>query len=135
MANGNGAEIRGEGAHMPEVRRSHVHLIGLRDVQDLVRGRLSASVSNILITGESGTGKEIVARYLHEHSPRGGRTFMAINCGAIPHELVESELFGHVRGAFTGADVAKEGLFEAARGGTVFLDEVAEMAVDVQAKL
>ena len=98
--------------------------------------RRAASVdANVLILGESGAGKEVVARATHDNSSRQGRPFVAINCGAIPRELMEAELFGHERGAFTGAQFSREGLLEAADGGTLFLDEVGELCVPLQAKL
>ena len=97
--------------------------------------RVASSGTTILITGESGTGKEVVAHLLHEGSPRAGRPFVAINCAALPDQLLESELFGHERGAFTGATSAKIGRIEQAAGGTLFLDEIAEMTPLVQAKL
>ncbi len=91
--------------------------------------------STILITGESGTGKELVARAIHEQSLRNGHRFVAVNCGAMPEALLESELFGHMRGAFTGADANKKGLIEVADQGTIFLDEIGEMSATMQVKL
>ena len=96
---------------------------------------VAATTSTILVTGESGTGKELVARAIHYNSPRRERPFVALNCGALPETLLESELFGHMRGAFTGAAVHKKGLIEVAEHGTVFLDEIAEMTPMVQVKL
>jgi len=96
---------------------------------------VAATNSTILVTGESGTGKELVARAIHFNSLRRDRPFVALNCGALPETLLESELFGHMRGAFTGAEANKKGLLEVAEGGTVFLDEIAEMTPLVQVKL
>jgi two-component system response regulator PilR (NtrC family) len=100
-----------------------------------VISKVANVAGTVLITGESGTGKELVARTLHRHSDRAAKPFMAINCGAIPEQLLESELFGHVKGAFTGAIANKAGLFEVAHGGTLLLDEVAEMSLALQVKL
>ena len=97
--------------------------------------QVAATPTTVLITGETGVGKEIVARAIHELSPRREKLLVAINCAAIPAELLESELFGHVRGAFTGAQAAREGKFELADGGTLFLDEIGDMAPALQAKL
>jgi two-component system nitrogen regulation response regulator GlnG len=106
-------------------------------MQDLFRaiGRLSHSHVTVLITGESGTGKELVARALHEHSPRKGKPFIAINTAAIPKDLLESELFGHERGSFTGAAATRQGRFQQAEGGTLFLDEIGDMPPDLQVRL
>ena len=98
-------------------------------------GRLSRSSVTVLITGESGTGKELVARALHDHSPRSGKPFIALNTSAIPGELLESELFGHERGSFTGADAQRRGRFEQADGGTLFLDEIGDMPAQMQTRL
>ncbi len=97
--------------------------------------QISATKTNVLITGESGTGKELIARAIHDHSDRKDRPFVVVNCGGIPDTLMESEFFGHVRGAFTGAVVDKKGLFEAANHGTIFLDEIGELSPMLQVKL
>jgi len=98
-------------------------------------GLAAPSKGRVLVTGESGTGKELIARALHQQSQRADRPFIKLNCAAIPGELIESELFGHERGAFTGAHQARKGKFELAHGGTLFLDEIGDMRLDVQAKL
>src|SRR6185312_8096245 len=95
-------------------------------------GRLARSSVTVLITGESGTGKELVARALHDHSPRSGKPFIALNTSAIPGDLLESELFGHEKGAFTGADSQRRGRFEQSDGGTLFLDEIGDMSTPLQ---
>ena len=106
-------------------------------MQDVFRaiGRLSQSMVTVMITGESGSGKELVARALHKHSPRANGPFIAINTAAIPKDLLESELFGHERGAFTGAQTLRRGRFEQADGGTLFLDEIGDMPSDLQTRL
>ena len=106
----------------------------MRETVKLI-GRAAASDATVLITGETGSGKEIVARALHQHSVRASHPFVAINCSAIPQELLESELFGHVRGAFTGATASRSGIFAQADGGTLLLDEIGDMSSNLQAKL
>jgi len=120
-ASGTAPEMLGQAPAMQEVFRAI--------------GRLSQSNATVLITGESGTGKELVARALHRHSPRAPRPFIAINTAAIPKDLLESELFGHERGAFTGAQSARRGRYEQAEGGTLFLDEIGDMPPDLQVRL
>ena len=115
------ADILGQAPSMQEVFRAI--------------GRLSQSHATVLINGESGTGKELVARALHRHSPRSDKPFIAINTAAIPKDLLESELFGHERGAFTGAAATRRGRFEQAEGGTLFLDEIGDMPADLQTRL
>ncbi len=113
-------------------------LIGDSDIMEKLRDRIrkvAHTNAPVWITGESGTGKELIARLIHANSPRAQQAFVAINCGAIPNELVESELFGHTKGSFTGAHQDKEGLFRAAEGGTLFLDEVAELPLHMQVKV
>lgn len=106
----------------------------MRKVFDMVQ-RVAPSDATVLIIGESGTGKELIARALHDHSPRGDGAFIAVNCAAMPATLLESELFGHTKGAFTDARQARKGLFVEASGGTLLLDEIAEMPAEMQAKL
>ena len=116
-----GTEIIGEAPAMQEVFRAI--------------GRLSRSNITVLINGESGTGKELIANSFHKHSPRAANAFIALNMAAIPKELMESELFGHEKGAFTGAHAARKGRFEQADGGTLFLDEIGDMPLDLQTRL
>jgi DNA-binding NtrC family response regulator len=106
----------------------------VREVIDLA-GRVAPSDATVLVTGESGTGKELLARGIHYSSSRAGGPFVAVNCAAIPEHLIESELFGHVKGAFTGAVRDREGRFELADGGTLFLDEIGDLRIDLQAKI
>ena len=130
------ADNAGEGAR--HNHRRAPALLGvsqaIRDLMEEVR-RLAASNIPVLILGETGTGKELVARAIHQQSPRAGRAFVAVNCGALPDTLLESELFGHVRGAFTGAERDKRGLFEEAEGGTLLLDEIGDTSPAFQTKL
>ena len=117
---------------------THSHFIGGNACAQTLRDMLATiarSPSTVLITGESGTGKELLARSLHEQSDRAGNLFVPINCAAIPRELLESELFGHRKGAFTGAVADRVGRFELAHGGTIFLDEIGDMPMDMQVKL
>ena len=100
-----------------------------------VLGKASASDATILLEGETGTGKEVAAEAIHRGSPRRDKPFLVVDCGAMPPKLLESELFGHERGAFTGAVSSRQGVFEAADGGTVFLDEIGELSIDLQPKL
>jgi DNA-binding NtrC family response regulator len=123
--------LRGEADALALLRRGGR---AMRELADLV-DKVAASPSNVLVLGESGSGKELVARALHEASPRSSEPFVTLNLGAIPESLVESTLFGHERGAFTGADRRRDGLFRAASGGTLFLDEIGELPLAAQAKL
>jgi two-component system response regulator PilR (NtrC family) len=119
-------------------RHSFGEIVAMSDRMAAVIGvcRRAAQIpTNVLITGESGTGKELAARAIHHEGTRAGKPFVVVDCGAIPETLIESELFGHVRGAFTGANVAAPGLFRSADGGTVFLDEIAELPLAMQVKL
>jgi two-component system, NtrC family, nitrogen regulation response regulator GlnG len=129
--------MRGEAAYDERVTETPEMLGQAPAMQDMFRaiGRLSHSAATVLITGESGTGKELVARALHRHSPRANGPFIALNTAAIPKDLLESELFGHERGAFTGAQAMRQGRFEQAENGTLFLDEIGDMPFDLQTRL
>ena len=128
------AGLRAQLAAGPTERALVVESRAMRDALDLV-ARVAEHNTTVLITGESGTGKEVIARAIHRASPRAGQPFVGINCAAIPESLLESELFGYVRGAFTGASGDKAGLFEQADGGTLLLDEIGELPLALQAKL
>src|SRR5262245_33458744 len=137
----NGEPANGAVEITPESRSGELNINGIvggsppvRELLRLVR-KVSGSQSAVLIRGESGTGKELLARALHDHSPRGGKTFVKVHCAALSPGLLESELFGHVKGAFTGAHRDKVGRFELANGGTLFLDEIGDISLEVQTKL
>ncbi|SEA06049.1 two component, sigma54 specific, transcriptional regulator, Fis family [Desulfuromusa kysingii] len=136
------ADLTGKIDHLKEELQDHYSvgraIIGnSQAMQDIYKilGRAAGSDVTILVTGESGTGKELIARAIHVNSQRLGKPLIALNCAAIPHELLETELFGHERGAFTGATERKIGKFEQANGGTLFLDEIGDMPLELQAKL
>ena len=132
------AELVGENARLREVADSRYQMVGsstaLQGVRELI-AKVGPTAARVLITGENGTGKELVARGLHEASPRRDQAFVEVNCAAIPSELIESELFGHMKGSFTGAFADRAGKFEQADGGTLFLDEVGDMSLSAQSKL
>jgi two-component system response regulator PilR (NtrC family) len=122
----------------PKERRTRHSLLGDSSIMQEIRSKidkLARSQAPVYISGESGSGKELVARLIHQQSSRSSHAFVAINCGAIPHELMESEFFGHKKGSFTGAFSDKQGFFQAAEGGTLFLDEVADLPLPLQVKL
>jgi two-component system nitrogen regulation response regulator NtrX len=131
-------ELVGENARLREASENRYQMVGaspaLETVRELIT-KVGPTSARVLITGENGTGKELVARALHEASPRRDRAFVEVNCAAIPSELIESELFGHMKGSFTGAFADRAGKFEQADGGTLFLDEVGDMSLSAQAKL
>jgi two-component system, NtrC family, nitrogen regulation response regulator NtrX len=132
------AELVGENARLREAAESRYQMVGSSAALEAVRvlvAKVGPTAARVLITGENGTGKELVARGLHEASPRRDRAFVEVNCAAIPSELIESELFGHMKGSFTGAFADRAGKFEQADGGTLFLDEVGDMSLSAQAKL
>src|SRR6478672_13776946 len=123
-----------------EIRKDHLfeHILAKSQaMQEIFRtiSKIADFKTTVLISGESGTGKELVARALHQRSSRRGGSFVAVNCGAIPENLLESELFGHKKGAFTDANADRRGLFEEADGGTLFLDEIGELPIALQVKL
>jgi DNA-binding NtrC family response regulator len=123
---------------MAEVRSAYHGLIGESEVMQALYGKIekaAATEATVLVTGESGTGKELVARTVHYVSPRASAPFVAVNCGGIPKDLIESELFGHVKGAFTGATATRPGFFQTANGGTIFLDEISETSAAMQVRL
>lgn len=132
------AELVGENLRLREAVGSRYAMVGdsaaLTEVKNLV-AKVAPTAARVLITGENGTGKELVARAIHSNSPRRDQPFIEVNCAAIPSELIESELFGHVKGSFTGAIADRPGKFEQAHGGTLFLDEIGDMALPAQAKL
>ena len=132
------AELVGENVRLREATENRYVMVGkspaLLAVRELI-AKVGPTAARVLITGENGTGKELVARALHEASPRADQPFVEVNCAAIPSELIESELFGHMKGSFTGAFADRAGKFEQADGGTLFLDEVGDMSLSAQAKL
>jgi DNA-binding NtrC family response regulator len=132
------SRLMSEPVELGEARTSGFAIIGnSRAMQNVYKeiGRVAATPVTVLIRGATGTGKELIARAIYQHSDRAGKPFIAVNCAAIPHTLIESELFGHERGAFTGAHSRRIGRFEQANGGTIFLDEIGDLPIDTQAKL
>jgi two-component system, NtrC family, response regulator PilR len=133
-----GRPVSREKSAASERREAPVLMLGTSPSMERVRqliSKLARSQAPVYISGESGTGKELAARLIHQQGPRGDQPFIAVNCGAIPQELMESELFGHKKGSFTGAHSDKQGLFQSADGGTLFLDEIADLPLHMQVKL
>jgi two-component system nitrogen regulation response regulator NtrX len=131
-------DLVGENTRLRQASESHYEMVGSSPALEAVReliAKVGPTTARVLIAGENGTGKELVARALHDASPRRDRPFVEVNCAAIPSELIESELFGHMKGSFTGAVADRSGKFEQADGGTLFLDEVGDMSLPAQAKL
>jgi two-component system nitrogen regulation response regulator NtrX len=131
-------ELSAENEELKKAVGNEYELIGNSSAMVALRDqimRVASSNASVLINGENGTGKELVARSIHYYSPRKGKPFIAINCAAIPEELIENELFGHEKGAFTGALSQKKGKFDLADGGTLFLDEIGDMSLKTQAKV
>ncbi|HET7631509.1 MAG TPA: sigma-54 dependent transcriptional regulator [Gemmatimonadaceae bacterium] len=131
-------DLHAENSRLRETIESRYEIVGtsraIREVIETI-AKVAATPARVLITGENGTGKELVARAIHRQSPRGARPFVEVNCAAIPAELIESELFGHLKGSFTGAVADRAGKFEQADGGTLFLDEIGDMSLAAQAKV
>jgi two-component system nitrogen regulation response regulator NtrX len=131
-------DLREENSRLRDISTAPYEIIGdsgaMRALVDKIK-KVGTTPARVLITGENGTGKELVARALHRHSPRARKTFVEVNCAAIPGELIESELFGHMKGSFTGATADRAGKFEQANGGTLFLDEIGDMSLAAQAKV
>jgi two-component system nitrogen regulation response regulator NtrX len=131
-------DLQEENVRLKQTIESRYEIVGrsfaIRSVIDKI-DKVGGTPARVLITGENGTGKELVARAIHRNSPRAGKPFVEVNCAAIPSELIESELFGHMKGSFTGAVADRAGKFEQADGGTLFLDEIGDMSVNAQAKV
>jgi two-component system nitrogen regulation response regulator NtrX len=132
------SRTRAENAELRATLQTHSDIVGqspaIREIKELIQ-RVAATPARVLITGESGTGKELIARAIHTNSTRSAKAIISLNCAAMPRDLVESELFGHERGSFTGASRKRRGRFELADGGTLFLDEVGDLSSEAQAKL